>query len=256
MFELKIVQNTIIKLQPIDSSKLTDNEKQPINAVATFKLQSYALVDNHIKFAMIEQQFQGHNTWFAYLPHVQLLNDGQPIPLVLVTQAQLSAIAPNANADRLAQLITPLNNTLQRYNIATSLRKTHFLAQTAHESDGFNTNEEYASGSDYEGREDLGNVQPGDGVKFKGRGLIQITGRTNYDACGKALGVDLIDNPSRLADFDLAALSAGWFWDKNGLNNYADQDDILTITKIINGGTNGLDDRQAYLDRAKQVFGI
>lgn len=174
----------------------------------------------------------------------------------LITQDQLSAIAPYSSTYRLTQLLPHLNTTMQRYAINTPLRKAHFLAQVGHESDGFNTNEEYASGADYEWRTDLGNVQVGDGVRFKGRGLIQVTGRSNYAACGQALGVDLIGNPQRLADFDLACLSAGWYWDTRSLNNYADDDDVLTITRIINGGLNGLADRQDYLARAKQVFGI
>jgi putative chitinase len=174
----------------------------------------------------------------------------------LITQEQLSAIAPYSRRDRLEKLLPHLNTTMQRYAITTPLRKAHFLAQVGHESDGFNTNEEYASGADYEGRRDLGNTQAGDGVRFKGRGLIQVTGRANYADCGRALNVDLINNPRRLGDFDLACLSAGWYWDTRKLNNHADRDDILTITKIINGGTNGLADRQSYLARAKQVFGI
>jgi putative chitinase len=174
----------------------------------------------------------------------------------LITLDQLSAIAIYSSRARLAQLLPYLNSTMQQYAITTPLRKAHFIAQTAHESDGFNTNEEYASGADYEWRTDLGNVQVGDGRRFKGRGLIQVTGRSNYAACGKALGVDLINNPQRLADFDLACLSAGWYWDTRYLNDYADNDDIWTITRIINGGFNGLDDRQAYLTRAKQVLGI
>jgi putative chitinase len=144
---------------------------------------------------------------------------------------------------------------MQRYNITTPLRKAHFIAQIAHESDAFNTNEEYASGADYEWRRDLGNTKAGDGVKFKGRGLIQVTGRSNYAACGQALGVDLINNPQRLAEYDLACLSAGWFWDKMRLNGDADADDVMTITRLINGGTNGLADRQSYLARARRVFG-
>ncbi|TYQ27070.1 glycoside hydrolase family 19 protein [Pseudanabaena sp. UWO310] len=174
----------------------------------------------------------------------------------LLTLDQLKAIAIYTSQDRLNQLLPNLNTTMQRYGITTPLRKAHFLSQTAHESDGFSTNEEYASGADYEGRRDLGNTKAGDGVRFKGRGLIQVTGRSNYAACGQALGVDLINNPQRLADFDLACLSAGWYWDSRSLNGYADNDDILQITRIINGGLNGLDDRQDYLDRAKQVFGI
>jgi putative chitinase len=175
---------------------------------------------------------------------------------ILITQEQLTAIAPYSQPDRLVQLLPNLNMTMQRYEIITPLRKAHFLAQVGHESDGFNTNEEYASGADYEGRRDLGNTKTGDGVRFKGRGLIQVTGRSNYAACGQALGVDLISNPQRLGDFDLACLSAGWFWDTRSLNDYADSDDVLQITRIINGGLNGLDDRQDYLARAKQVFGI
>jgi putative chitinase len=173
----------------------------------------------------------------------------------LITQEQLSAIAPYSRRDRLEKLLPHLNNTMQRYAITTPLRQAHFLAQLGHESDGFNTNEEYASGADYEGRRDLGNTQAGDGVRFKGRGLIQVTGRANYIDCGRALGVDLISNPQRLADFDLACLSAGWYWDTRKLNGHADRDDVLTITKIINGGTNGLADRQSYLARAKRVLG-
>lgn len=173
----------------------------------------------------------------------------------LITQEQLSAIAPYSRRDRLEKLLPHLNNTMQRYAITTPLRKAHFIAQLGHESDGFNTNEEYASGADYEGRRDLGNTQAGDGVRFKGRGLIQVTGRANYIDCGRALGVDLISNPQRLADFDLACLSAGWYWDTRKLNGHADRDDVLTITKIINGGTNGLADRQSYLARAKRVLG-
>ncbi|MBD2177409.1 glycoside hydrolase family 19 protein [Pseudanabaena sp. FACHB-1998] len=174
----------------------------------------------------------------------------------LITREQLFAIAPIADRDRLSQLLPHLNTSMQRYEINTPLRKAHFLSQTAHESDGFNTNEEYASGAAYEGRRDLGNTKSGDGVRFKGRGLIQVTGRSNYAECGQALGVDLINNPQRLGDFELACLSAGWYWDTRNLNAYADQDDVLRITRIINGGLNGLEDRQAYLARAKRVFGI
>jgi putative chitinase len=166
------------------------------------------------------------------------------------------AIAPYVRRDRLEKLLPHLNTTLERYNITTPLRKAHFLAQVGHESDGFNTNEEYASGAAYEWRRDLGNTQAGDGVRFKGRGLIQVTGRANYEECGRALGVDLIRNPQRLGDDDLACLSAGWFWSTRNLNPHADRDDVVRITRIINGGENGLADRRNYLARAKRVFGI
>jgi putative chitinase len=173
-----------------------------------------------------------------------------------ISQSQLMAIAPYTRRDRLEKLIPHLNVTMERYKITTSLRKAHFLAQVGHESDGFNTNEEYASGADYEWRRDLGNTQVGDGVRFKGRGLIQVTGRANYGECGQALGIDLIKNPQRLGDYDLACLSAGWYWDTRNLNAHADRDDVVRITRIINGGENGLADRRNYLARAKLVFGI
>ncbi|MGQ9865280.1 MAG: glycoside hydrolase family 19 protein [Pseudanabaenaceae cyanobacterium] len=173
----------------------------------------------------------------------------------LLTQDQLQAIAPATPAARLAQFLPPLNRTLREYQIDTPLRIAHFLAQIAHESDGFRATEEYASGAAYEGRLDLGNTQPGDGRRFKGRGLIQVTGRANYIEASRALGVDLLADPTRLAEVDLATRSAGWFWHSRRLNAHADRDDIHTITRRINGGYNGLADRQSYLNRAKQALG-
>jgi putative chitinase len=180
-----------------------------------------------------------------------------PVPkMVWLTPDSLRAIAPEASLNRVEQLAPHLNRTMVEYSINTPLRQAHFLAQIAHESDRFNALEEYASGSDYEYRSDLGNTQPGDGVRFKGRGLIQVTGRTNYLECGRALGVDLISNPARLADPDLACRSAGWYWSTRQLNGDADRDDVRTVTRVINGGYNGLDDRIHLLEAAKRVLGI
>jgi putative chitinase len=131
-------------------------------------------------------------------------------------------------------------------------RETHFLAQVAHESGGFNYVRELASGDAYEGRADLGNTEPGDGVRFKGRGLIQITGKANYAACGDALGVDLLLTPELLERPDLAARSAGWYWDSRHLNELADRGDARAITKKINGGLNGYQDRLSYLEIAQR----
>jgi putative chitinase len=176
--------------------------------------------------------------------------------MVLLTPDKLRSIAPEAPSGRPEQLAPQLNRTMVEYSINTPLRQAHFLAQVAHESDCFNALEEYASGEEYEYRDDLGNTQPGDGVRFKGRGLIQITGRTNYADCSKAMGVDLISNPRRLADPDLASRSAGWFWSTRQLNGDADRDDVRTVTRVINGGYNGLDDRIQLLKAAKSVLGI
>jgi putative chitinase len=171
-----------------------------------------------------------------------------------ITTAQIIDIASYADPVRVDELLPYILLTMVEYAINTPLRQAHFLAQLAHESGSFNYVEELASGEDYEDYDDLGNTEPGDGVRFKGRGLIQITGRTNYTDCGADLGVDLVKNPTRLADNDLACLSAGWFWAKNNLNTYADQDDVEMVTKIINGGYNGFEERQYFLSMAREVL--
>jgi putative chitinase len=176
--------------------------------------------------------------------------------MIWLTSQQVMAIAPDADSGQVARLTPYLNRAMVEFEINTPLREAHFLAQVAHESDRFNALEEYASGEDYENREDLGNTYEGDGVRFKGRGLIQITGRANYGDCGKALGVDLVSNPTRLADPDLACRSAGWYWDTRELNGDADRDDVRTITRVINGGYNGLEDREQLLAAAKQVLNV
>jgi putative chitinase len=137
--------------------------------------------------------------------------------------------------------------------IDTELRIAHFLGQTCEESDGYCTTEEYASGLAYEWRADLGNNQPGDGVKFKGRGLIMITGRCNYTRYGKLLGLDLVNKPTLAAEPVNAVSIAIAYWSEHGLNAFADKDDIETITRRINGGLNGLATRQVYLIRAMRL---
>jgi len=170
--------------------------------------------------------------------------------------AQLTEIAAFADPARVELLYHPILRTLAEFDLTTPLRQAHFLAQLCHESGSFNYLEELASGEDYEWRDDLGNVQAGDGVRFKGRGLIQITGRTNYHDCGDALGQDLIATPTRLADPDLACRSAGWFWNTRYLSAFADRDDVDTITYRINGGYNGYDERVEFLNAAKAVLGV
>ncbi|MGH6835234.1 MAG: peptidoglycan-binding protein [Methylocella sp.] len=147
-----------------------------------------------------------------------------------------------------------LANMLDKYEINTPLRVAHFLAQTCHESDGFSTTMEYASGAAYEGRRDLGNTQPGDGRKFKGRGLIQLTGRANYAAAGARLKLDLIDNPDLAAAPMTSVLIACDFWQVRNINPHCDRDDINKVTKIINGGLNGIESRRAYLAKAKTAL--
>ena len=151
-------------------------------------------------------------------------------------------------------LIKYLPEALERYNVNTDLRLAHFLAQICHESDSFNTLEEYASGSDYEGRRDLGNVYKGDGRRYKGRGVIQLTGRANYRRFGKILGLDLENNPELAEKPEVSVLTALEFWKQHNLNHWADRDNVKQVTRIINGGHNGLNDRIKKLARAKKVI--
>lgn len=170
-----------------------------------------------------------------------------------ITLDQLSKIS-GIKKSKLSPFIDILNDTLKKYQINTKLRVINFISQVLHESGGLQFFTEFASGSAYEGRKDLGNTNPGDGVKFKGRGAIQITGRYNYIKLSKDLGYDFVNDPKKLAELPWAILSAGWFWDLKKLNQYADKDDLITITKRINGGTNGLNDRRKYQLMAKAEF--
>lgn len=172
-----------------------------------------------------------------------------------MTLSQLMRIMPYANS-RAALFLPFLNAAMDEYGIDTPVRQAAFLAQIAHESGSLRYVREIASGSAYEGRVSLGNIRPGDGVKFRGRGLIQITGRANYQACSMALFGDdrLLDTPVLLETPENASRSAGWFWHSRNLNALADAGKFVTLTKRINGGTNGLEDRQAYYARAKEVL--
>lgn len=183
-----------------------------------------------------------------------------------ITESILRQIAPTAPKN-VSSFVDPLNEAILRFDISTPSRLAMFLAQVAHESGGFKYVRELADGSAYEGRDDLGNTQEGDGKKYKGRGLIQITGRNNYRAVGSALGVDFVSNPQLLEAPSYAALSAGWFWYSRELNKYADLPDywrspkkqyspFQMVTYMINGGQNGAENRQQYLERAKKAFGI
>jgi putative chitinase len=179
-----------------------------------------------------------------------------------------------------------LEFTFAKYQINTSTRQAAFIGQCQHESNNFRTLEEnlhysaaslmhvwpsrfpnldvanqYANNPEkiankvYGGRADLGNTEDGDGWKFHGRGVIQLTGRSNYTVCGDALGQPLTSNPSLLLDPEWACLSAGWFWNKKGLNALADIEDWTTMTKRINGSNIGLSDRINKIHKAMDILG-
>jgi len=143
------------------------------------------------------------------------------------------------------------------YQIDSPLRISHWIGQAAHETGRFAYLTELGSTayfSKYDGRTDLGNTQPGDGARFRGRGLFQITGRANCANYGAELNLDLVDNPSLAADPVVATETACLFWKDHGLNALADGDDCKSVTRKINGGLNGLADRQAFTDRGKAVW--
>jgi len=203
----------------------------------------------------------------------------------------------NISEDLAAVWVSPLNRAFVEYRIDTPLRQAHFIAQVGHESNSFKSlrenlnysvdgllktfcrsrisevdakkygrkdgqaaNQEMIANTVYGGDwgfKNLGNMQAGDGWKFRGAGLIQLTGRANFVRANKALNFDLVNRPERVVEDNLiAALAAGYFWESNGLNILADKDDVVAITKKINGGTNGLDDRKQRLAVAKKALGV
>lgn len=181
--------------------------------------------------------------------------------------------------------LQPLEDTFEKYEINTPKRQAAFIGQCQHESGNFKLLEEnlhysaaslmrvwpsrfpdvdvanqYANNPEkiankvYGGR--MGNTEEGDGWKYHGRGLIQLTGKENYENCGSGVGVDLLDNPDLLTTPEYACLSAGWFWNKKSLNAIADSGDIDTMTKRINGGLIGLEDRKAKIAKALSVLSV
>jgi putative chitinase len=173
---------------------------------------------------------------------------------MIVTITDLMQIMPQAAHWRIEGFIGGINDAFSEFDINTPMRAAQFLAQIACESIQLTYTAELASGIRYEGRADLGNTMPGDGQRFKGRGLIQVTGRANYAACAKALGLPLLDHPELLELPIYAAQSAGWFWRSHGCNEIADTGDVKAVTRRVNGGYNNLSDRIAFFDRARKVL--
>lgn len=160
-----------------------------------------------------------------------------------------------APVDRAQELALAAVRWFPEYGIMDSnLRLAHFMAQLIHESGSFRYMEELASGQAYEGRKDLGNTEPGDGKRYKGRGPIQITGRANYRAFGRKIGIDIERHPEIAATPSIGLHLALEYWKDRKLNERADADDVLGITKRINGGTNGLADRKKHLAHVKELL--
>lgn len=173
-----------------------------------------------------------------------------------ITASEMRRICPSYPPERIDDDVRVFNTWAHTFGITNPLRVVHFIAQVAHESGGFRYVEELASGEQYEGRKDLGNTSPGDGKKYKGRGYIQITGKANYIAYrdSKFCVGDVVEHPEWLCNAPGRMKSAMWYWWRSGCNRLADKDDIRTITKRINGGLNGLSDRQYYYRKAKRIL--
>lgn len=183
---------------------------------------------------------------------------------VEVTAEQLNAMFPKIKDNAAAEYAVYLNEAFHLGSVNTKLRMAHFLGQIGHESGGLTMFSEWFSGKDpetyfntkYGHRTDIGNTVETDGYKYRGRGPIQITGKANYELCGKALDIDLISQPDLLLEPKYGFRAAGWFWAKRRINADADADDAVAVTKKVNGGTNGLQDREQRTTLAKQIINI
>jgi len=195
------------------------------------------------------------------------------------------------NAEKLSKLhisadwVDPLNETFERFGIVTHNQQAMFIGQCSHEcgnfrlleenlnykaatlmklwpkrfptqekANEFSGNPKKIANSVYSSRMGNRDENSGDGFRFRGRGIIQLTGHSSYFHCGKALGVDFVGNPDLVSSPKYAALSGGWFWSTHNLNSPADALDYTKVTKIINGGTIGLDDRIKHVQQALAVL--
>lgn len=205
----------------------------------------------------------------------------------LVSPALLSALCPSLSSSTLSSFCNALDLDLPKAKITPPLCVAHFMAQTAHESAGYSQLREnlnysasalsslfskYFVGVDlnsyarqpekianriYANRMGNGNEQSGDGWTYRGRGIIQLTGKANYQAFSQDWGVDVVSQPDLVATDPVLAVASGcWYWQKRNINAAAEADDLIKVTRLINGGTNGLDDRAHLLGIAKQQMGL
>lgn len=206
----------------------------------------------------------------------------------LISKSNLEEILSDLSGDTVDKFFIPLNDGLAKFKINTPLRIAHFISQLAHESNGFKAKEEnlnysakrlrevfhkyfktdeeaekYARNREmianrvYADRMDNGDEASGDGYKYRGRGLIQLTGRYNYTKCSKAIGIDIVSNPDLIIQNPkVSAMAAAWYWDFRNINKKADANDVQGVTYLVNGGDHGSKQRETYLEKAKKVLGI
>ncbi|MEL6438537.1 MAG: glycoside hydrolase family 19 protein [Cyanobacteria bacterium J06621_8] len=256
--------------------------------VAADRLQE--LVENLPEIAKVDEEIDGYIRTLSDLserpndvqPYVSLfiIRTSEPDPIDIGVDSTLSAqkfinsqqllqIAGTNTVKNRIEAFTPgVNATFEKYQINTNLRMAHFLAQVMHESGGFKwlrelwgpTAQQKSYEPPFSKARELGNRDKGDGFKYRGRGLIQLTGKYNYkkltDEIGTDFNVDFVSQPNLVETTPYAVLAAGWYWDRNNINQWADQDDLRKVTKSINGGFNGLEDRRKFLKRAKLVLKV
>ena len=174
----------------------------------------------------------------------------------MLDAAQLLKIVPRVKGEA-EKIVTAINSAMEGAEINTPLRACHFIAQIAHETDGFKHFKEIGNNDyfrRYDNKVNLGNSLPGDGARYKGRGFIQITGKVNYAKASKELGLDLVNNPELAETLEIGARIAAWYWSSRNLNVYADKDDITSVTKRINNNILGLEEIVVYYNKAKSVI--
>ncbi|WP_164985962.1 glycoside hydrolase family 19 protein [Bosea sp. Tri-44] len=179
------------------------------------------------------------------------------VPDLAVTVTRLARLAPMGKAEIMNNIALHFDRLAAEADLTTPLRVCHFLAQAAHESDRFRTLEEKGGKKQfarYEGRTDLGNTEPGDGARYHGRGIFQLTGRANYKRIGRMLNVDLEGRPELALDPRISVQIAFAYWRDRKINAAADRDDTARVTQLINGGANGLADRRQLLTTAKGIW--
>lgn len=232
----------VLKLGSKGSDVKKLQEKLGLDADGTFGVVTEkAVKDWQLKNGLVSDGIVGDSTWSKLFGSNVNIDINTPLAFINKLKGHIPDL-----------VFSQLPATCAAYNIVTPLRLAHFMAQCAHESGNFVWTTELASGKAYEGRKDLGNTQTGDGVKFKGRGYIQLTGRANYEKFSKFCGEDCVANPELVAT-KYPMLSAAYFFQKTKLWDICDQgSDETVVTKVskrVNGGTNGLEDRKKKFEK-------
>lgn len=247
---LKATRDTVLKNYPIDSSspdRPADFLVIPVGAGEAIPYNWIRAKGGHWLFEGIEPR-KGRWNWYAFRSHF----DGAGVESPVVRKDQCEAIFGRSVSDRQFQA---LDRCLKRFEITTVPRVRHFLAQIAHESGGLRWMVELASGAAYEGRRDLGNTRPGDGVRFKGVDALQMTGRANYQAFADFVGDPRVMEGWRYVRDNYLFLPSGFWWYRNGMNTLIDRGaTVERVTRRVNGGYNGLADRRKYYAKACEVI--